>query len=419
MACCCIFYILRKGVLTQMLYSQYNGSWLVARGISFVKRCIKKIIRTIIYHLPKSNIILFESYPDFTDNTYPLFLELQKLLPKYKMVWLVDRFSAHVPERRKKYNIVFTDCRNFAEEAIWLYYVSRCKALIHCNRYKKKIKDSQLSIYLNHGTPLKNVKGCYDMKAFSVDYVNTISEYFIETEAQTLNCPAERFVCFGFPRCDYFYAPSRREDINDIVNGRYIIWLPTFRVHNSKTRDDAPNSVFNNIGVPLFYSVEALKGFNAFLQERNIHILYKPHFAQDLDAVKRETLSNFHIIYDEDILCRNLQLYEVIAQSEALITDYSSVFWDYMLLDRPIAITTDDIEAYRKGLGFVIDIESVWKETAETMQDSTGLCEFVDKVIAGIDTKQEGRRKWRDISNTHQDGKSAERAAKFIIDKLK
>ena len=58
---------------------------------------------------------------------------------------------------------------------------------------------------------------------------------------------------------------------------------------------------------------------------KNIHIIYKPHPAQNLDVVKNKTLSNFHLIYASDILSKKLQLYQVTAQSEALITDYSSV----------------------------------------------------------------------------------------------
>lgn len=216
------------------------------------------------------------------------------------------------------------------------------------------------------------------------------------------------------PRCDYFYAEAKRKEINEIVNGKYIIWLPTFRIHKSKTRDDAPGSVFNHIGVPLFYDIQSLRDFNEFLREQNIHIVYKPHFAQDMDIVKRETLSNFHMIYDADILGRNLQLYEVIAQSEALITDYSSVFWDYLLLDRPIALTVDDIESYRRGMGFAVDFDLISSETSERLYDSKSLREFIMNVLNGNDIMREGRRKWRDIANMHQDGKSAERTAEFI-----
>ncbi len=126
--------------------------------------------------------------------------------------------------------------------------------------------------------------------------------------------------------------------------------------------DKAVEFTHNAIGVPLFYTVEALRGFNDFLQAMNIHILYKPHFAQDMSVVRKESLSNFHIINDKDILGRDLQLYEVLAQSEALIMDYSSVFWDYMLLDRPIAITTDDIDIYKKQRGIFDFIDEVHEE---------------------------------------------------------
>ena len=48
-------------------------------------------------------------------------------------------------------------------------------------------------------------------------------------------------------------------------------------------------------------------------------------------------------------------MYVLLRNADALITDYSSAYFDYMLLNRPIAFTVEDIEEYRKKRGFVFD----------------------------------------------------------------
>ncbi len=374
---------------------------------------IKLCLKLLFSLLPSGNIILFESHPDFADNTYPVYLMLRKYLPSYKMVWFL-----HGDDKKDSDDFIHIPTLGLLEKLKYIYYMARCKVLIQCNGSAAKIKGSQLSIYLDHGSPGKDIRGMYDLQRDNIDFHNVHSEFFDNFTLQTNNGRQEQLVHLGFPRCDYFFHTPRTKDIADIVSGKYIIWLPTFRGHKNKLRNDAPNSPYNHIGIPLFYSVEKLSSFNAFLKDNDIHILYKPHPVQDLGVLKGEKMSNFRITYDPDIFSRNLQLYEVIAQSEALITDYSSVFWDYLILDRPIAITVDDIALWKEGRGFLYDIESIHKETAEILPDEKSMREFILNVINGSDIKREGRRKWRDKAIIHQDGKSTERVVNFILEKM-
>lgn len=371
----------------------------------------RKIFSMII---PSGKIILFESVPDFTDNTYPVYLALRKKLPDYKMIWLT---SKNPPENDADRTIFYGD-KSILGFFRMHYYLARCKVMIHCNGCPMKFKTSQLSIHLMHGSSMKRIIGVYDMLKSRVDYVNLQSHYFDEDIMFTLHCNKNQLMYWGYPRCDYLYH-DRRPELDALCPGKYIIWLPTFRQHKlKKIRNDAPGSKYYDIGVPLFYDMQSLRDFNVFLRDKDIHILYKPHFAQSTDMLKNEGLSHFHIISNEDISRLKLQLYEVISQSEALITDYSSVFWDYLLVDRPMLITTDDLENWKRGMGFAIDIESIHDEVAEKSDNSSGLYEFISHVVDGIDSKREGRKKWRDIACIHQDGHSAERVAEFVAEKL-
>ena len=71
--------------------------------------------------------------------------------------------------------------------------------------------------------------------------------------------------------------------------------------------------------------------------------------------VVEEQLTCVQFIQESDLEMAGIQLYELLGQTDALMTDYSSVAVDYMLCDKPIAFLLEDYEAYRKNRGFVFE----------------------------------------------------------------
>ena len=69
------------------------------------------------------------------------------------------------------------------------------------------------------------------------------------------------------------------------------------------------------------------------------------------------TMKDSSIIFidDSDLEKLNVQLYNILQYTDALLTDYSSVAVDYLLLDKPLGFTLDDYEEYDKLRGFVFD----------------------------------------------------------------
>jgi len=109
----------------------------------------------------------------------------------------------------------------------------------------------------------------------------------------------------------------------------------------------------------------------------------------------------------------------LLAFSEALITDYSSVYFDYLLLNKPMATTLDDVDCWKKGNGFAFDLEKLYAQTNESLYTLNDLYGFIEKVVAGEDDAREDERlKMRNLTNIHKDGNSAQRIADFVIDKI-
>lgn len=89
------------------------------------------------------------------------------------------------------------------------------------------------------------------------------------------------------------------------------------------------------------------------MQKLKIKIIIKIHHLQKTDVLSKINMSNIIYLEDYDLNLKNIQLYELVGQTDALITDYSSIMFDYMLIDKPIAYFINDLENYKK-------IEAFW-----------------------------------------------------------
>jgi CDP-glycerol glycerophosphotransferase len=82
------------------------------------------------------------------------------------------------------------------------------------------------------------------------------------------------------------------------------------------------------------------------LVERDLQIVIKPH---PMDADRRRWRGAI-TISERDLVRAGVSLYGLLGLSRGLITDYSSVWVDYLLLDRPLAFMIGDRETYARKL---------------------------------------------------------------------
>ncbi len=138
------------------------------------------------------------------------------------------------------------------------------------------------------------------------------------------------FVNTGLPRNLIFYSNDLmtycKERLLSLINRRKAIiisYLPTFRDYHVK---------------PFAFSDIQDKDFWDWIEQNDLFIVQKAHFA---DNGKLKS-NNQRIINVDDISAQ-----ELMAASDMLITDYSSCFFDYLLLDRPIIHYLYDYEYYK------------------------------------------------------------------------
>jgi len=126
-------------------------------------------------------------------------------------------------------------------------------------------------------------------------------------------------------------------------------------------------------------------------------------------------MSNLHFIDDTFFSENDLTPYQFLHMSDGLITDYSSVYYDYLLQDKPIALIWEDVEEYIRHGGFAVDTD-VYCAGGEKVYTEEELCAFIRRVARGEDVLRESRAEVRDMTNAHADGQTSLRVAKWVKD---
>ncbi|WP_288177740.1 CDP-glycerol glycerophosphotransferase family protein [Blautia hydrogenotrophica] len=139
------------------------------------------------------------------------------------------------------------------------------------------------------------------------------------------------------------------------------------------------------------------------------------HPAQDLSRLNPKIRQYRRICFltNEDMRRRQVPLYSLVKEADALITDYSSVYFDYLLLDRPIGFVLEDLESYEGHRGFVVPNPLDYMP-GEKIYCKEELLDFFRKVVNEEDNFKEERKKICDQVNYYQDGNNCARLLELI-----
>lgn len=368
------------------------------------------------------NTILMESNPDFSDNSRAVFEELIKrnINEKYKIIWFVQN-----PKEFKDINIrnvfFWGRERNRFESLRFRYYNLFSKCIIDCNRFIKKIHEYQFRVHLCHGAPIK-IASDYNSQIGNVDYVLQMSTFFDEYNAKSFNIDKNKIVNLGFPRNDEFF---KKENMNlklfpDIQRNKTIIWLPTYRNH--KAFKNGENDTYNmhidfKYGVPTIIDENQLIKLNKVLQEKKILLLIKLHPVEDSTKIQQLDLSNLKLITDSMVTNNHKYLYQYLANIDALITDYSSIYYDFLLTKKPIGMAVPDKEEYKKHVKlFFENLEE--NLPGEYIYSFDDLLMFIENLSNGIDLSYDKRLEKIKLYHENIDGNSAKRVVDFIMKQM-
>lgn len=385
-----------------------------------MKKIIIKLISLLDRVTKNLDILLFHSNPDYSDNSYALFkyLVINGYSEKYKLVWLTEGSPKKLKEKiKKEFKIELKVVSKKSIKGIFFYLRAKHVFFTHGLYFNAKSKKNK-RINLWHGMPLKKIgKNIQNnlSKKYSKPFMNNnttiaTSEFFKKVMADSFWLRDEEVLVVGQPRNDLLFEKSnyfQKINLETKDFSKIFLWMPTFR----KTIDSFYNEgdfEENKIGV---LELEKIKEFNEILKEKRVLLLIKIHPLDIIQRIKIENTSNLKIIYPNDLEKLDEQLYPLLGEVDALLTDYSSVWIDFQITNKPVYFVMPDYDAYKNTRGFVFENFQNYS-SYKIMKNYNDLIEFIRniEIIYKIEDKKIENR-----LNDFFDNKSSER----LIKKLK
>ena len=321
-----------------------------------------KVKREMYNHVYKKqplmeNTVLFECFFGgfYSDSPKYIFEQLIKAYPgEYNCVWVY---------KDKRMKIPFA-CKQVKRFSLAYYrYLARAKYFVFNNRQPAWMEHRDGMVFLEtwHGTPLKrltfdqeevlsaspNHKALMYRSSRNWDYLVSPNEFSTEVFKSCFMFD-NMMLNTGYPRNDILHKPDKevlakqiRAKLGIPEGKKTILYAPTWR-------DDE----FYGHGQYKFTLKLDLQEMKKHLSNEYV-VLLRTHY-YIADAIDTTGVEDFVVN-----VCRYNDIAELYLISDILITDYSSVFFDYAGLKRPMLFYTYDLEKYRDDLrGFYIDMET-------------------------------------------------------------
>lgn len=310
---------------------------------------ILKLIR--IVSQTKQNVIFFESEGDYCDNARALFNYMVNhgLNENFELIWKVKDLKKYsFLTRIKNVRVVSNQTRVYKIRLH--YYLGRSNVFFFTHPYwMKEWKKNQRVINLWHGTPIKNSGS--DLSAV-FDYVIVSSDTTSRWMSKFLGSKSSQNVVLGAPRNDYLVSKRDiKTQLNISPTTKLVMCLPTFK-QSSTWVDSEIHLPYVMQGL---HTEEDVQLLNQTLENLDMQLIIKIHHLQKTDKILNIDMSRIRFLQDDDLERMDVQLYECLSVTDLLLTDYSSVYFDYLLLNRPIGFLHEDIDSYAKGRGFLFD----------------------------------------------------------------
>ncbi len=333
--------------------------------------------------------ILLESFngSGFTGNPFYILLELCNN-PKY------SKFEKYVALNKadvEKVQNVFKRCNILKKVKIVIRHTKQyCKLLAQAKYLVNNVtfptyyikKEGQ--IYLNtwHGTPLKGLGRNINNNPHSIGNVqrNFLSAtHLLFPNQYTFDCIRNdymieqfyqgEYILTGYPRNDIFFNKKQSQEMREkleVEDKKVVVYMPTWR---DKVKGDHPQK-------NIIYLMHTLLELEEKIEDDTVVF------------VKMHHLANGHIDLEQFTKIRpfpnEYETYEVLNMADGLITDYSSVMFDFTNTGKKVMLYTYDKEEYMAGRSMYFSIDDLPYEATD---DIDVLCQEIKNISVHADYK--------------------------------
>lgn len=370
---------------------------------------ISKKYLDYISNYDRSEVLTFHYYNASDSNVYAMYSNIpEKYKDKYKINIIKGEFYRNLS------NIILTPL-------ISEIYISG-----HGTFFIFPYPNLMFNLELNHGAI--SIKTCGAMGNniwyASPNHYKSLDKLCVSSELDMLILCSfglmdrEKFAITGTPRTDLLLISNGHENLEklfkmDFKNKKIILNMPTFHYHEKKCRCEGDKELNDFIKIKNF----DYQKLDKFLEENNYILITKAHYLDESVMTNKNKIKKFNNIYafsDSDLESANLDLYEVVNSADLLITDYSSIYSDFVFMNKPSLFIITDIDEYRSNRGIILEPYDYWMVGYKIVEEKD-LCEKI-KLSLEKDEFKSKREELKSVFFKYNDDKNSKRIWDLIDD---
>ncbi|MCI9441617.1 MAG: hypothetical protein HFH15_10370 [Ruminococcus sp.] len=376
-----------------------------------IAQCVKSCIENYVVNSGK---IVFCGFGTYSDHGKYITEQLIKRAENLDIVWVVTDLSAGVPKGVRLINSVDTEK--------YIYEMETAKVWIVSTMVPEYIikREGQIYIHTKHWASITLKKFFLDASSVSkiegnrkwwlknaemMDYIIVGSEFDAKSCRRGLSSTAE-MLHFGSPRSDALYAAvDYRKKICDgyhiEMDKGLMLYAPTYRFRKNGAREI---HVMGEIDLDFQRLRKALKAYSG----KEWYILLRLHPGVAIESKKVGRQDGVIDVSDYE------DSQELVAASDALISDFSSIMFEPAFVGKPVFLYAPDKESYMKeDYELLLDYDSLPFPIAQTNEE-------LEKEIVEFDEGAYTKRVEEFLRSygVCEDGRASARAAEFITNNL-
>lgn len=244
-----------------------------------------------------------------------------------------------------------------------------------------------------------------EFETLKTRFAISTSPFISQLQEKCLKIGASKHVVTGYPRNDSLINRSKQFSELTFANRDVIdvLYSPSWR-HGRKGTIFFPFTDFK------------LEDFDGFLVDTNVRIWVRPHvgelYLHEMKQFLEEINKCSHLKVISHIDCPDIN--SSLHEFDAMISDYSAIYHDFLLLDRPILFIPYDFEEFKNKNGFLYDYFRYLP--GPSILNESVFREEILKLSKENDLYKSKRRILRDKIHSHQDANSCQRVYSLICE---
>ena len=311
---------------------------------AFLQACVSSI--------PPGRHAVVTGSPDDEGNSVEV---VRALASRLRVYWLISSDAASlwwmIADADESERV--TCVQKNSIRAHWLYITARYVFFTHGLYGSPRPPRGKTFVNVWHGDGPKRRKGFAVVRS---SIVVSGTRLWGSMRAQNFGLDERAVLITGNPRVDQFARPATDKDLRSLgidPDLPLVMWLPTYRKtyyrgYRVRPVQDWSDTDELSTSTPVRGLLSMLA---AETMSAGLTLVVKPH---PLDADEFAD-TGIRVLTNADLRRAHVALYQLLSRADGLITDYSSVWTDFLVRDKPIGFFCPDLDDYIVNRGLNVD----------------------------------------------------------------